>query len=74
MAYVRIKPKRSTQAGKIPTSTDLADGEMAINIADKRIFINNGGSIIKVAEIAGGTGGGYITEGDAIAFAIALGG
>lgn len=73
MAQV-IKPKRSTVSGRIPTSSDLQDGEFAINIADKKIYINNGGSIVKVAEIPGGSGGGFITESEAIAFAIALGG
>ena len=49
-----FKPKKSTTAGLVPTpvatgvgigSTGLVDGELAINIPDKKIYINNGGTI-----------------------------
>ena len=33
-----IKLKRSTVAARVPTTSDLADGEVGINIADKKIY------------------------------------
>lgn len=38
MANPIIVPKKSTVAGKVPTTTDLAFGEIAINHADLKIF------------------------------------
>jgi len=40
-----FKPKRSIASGSIPTTDDLADGELAINIPDKKIYINDRGTI-----------------------------
>ena len=37
MANVLI-PKKSTVAGKVPTTSDLAHGEIAVNFADQKIF------------------------------------
>ena len=44
-----IKLKRSTSAASVPTSEELPDGEVAVNVADKKIYINNGGTIVEVA-------------------------
>ena len=44
-----IKLKRSSTADSVPTTSDLADGEVAINLADKKIYVNNGGTIVEVA-------------------------
>ena len=44
-----IKLKRSTTASAVPTTSDLEDGEIAVNITDKKVFVRNGGSIITVA-------------------------
>ena len=49
-----IKPKRSTVAGKVPTTSDLTNGEIAINSTDKKIYTNAGGTITLV-------GGGALT-------------
>ena len=43
-----IKLKRSTVASRVPTTSDLVDGEVAINITDKKIYVNNGGTIVEV--------------------------
>jgi trimeric autotransporter adhesin len=43
-----IKPKRSTVAGKVPTTSDLTNGEIAINSTDKKIYTNAGGTITQV--------------------------
>ena len=44
-----IKLKRTTTAAAVPTTSDLEDGEIAVNITDKKVFVRNGGSIITVA-------------------------
>ena len=44
-----IKLKRSTTASAVPTTSDLADGEIAVNITDKKVFMRNGDSIVTVA-------------------------
>ena len=49
-----IKLKRSTTADSVPNTGDLADGEVAINIADQKIYVRNGGSIVEVANASGG--------------------
>ena len=44
-----IKLKRTTTASAVPTTSDLEDGEIAVNITDKKVFVRNGGSIVTVA-------------------------
>lgn len=43
-----LKPKRSSTAAKVPTTTDLASGEIGVNMADQKIYINNGTSVVQV--------------------------
>ena len=38
----QIKIKRSSVAGKVPTTADIATGELAINTKDKKIYSSNG--------------------------------
>ena len=52
----RIKLKRSTTATVVPTTSNLADGEVAVNIADRKIYVRNGGSIVEVANQKPNTG------------------
>lgn len=51
-----LKPKRSSVAFSVPTTSNLADGEIAVNSTDKKIYLRNGASIIEVAnaDAAGG--------------------
>ena len=44
-----IKLKRSTTASAVPTTSDLADGEVAVNITDKIVYMRSGGSVVTVA-------------------------
>jgi hypothetical protein len=53
-----FKPKRSATASSVPTTGDLVDGELAVNIADQKIYLRNGGSVVEVANAAAGGGGG----------------
>ncbi len=67
MAHV-IKPKRSETADSAPSTSDLQTHEIAMNVADGKIFTKAAnGSIVTVAQKGG------VSEGDALAFAIALG-
>lgn len=43
-----IKPKRSNTAAAVPTTGQLAGGEMAVNMADRKIWINNGTAVVQV--------------------------
>jgi len=43
-----IKPKRSSTAAKVPTTSDLVSGEIGVNMADQKVYINNGTSIVQV--------------------------
>lgn len=43
-----IKPKRSATAAKVPTTADLASGELGVNMADKKVYINNGTAVVQV--------------------------
>jgi len=50
-----IKPKRSGTASSVPTTSDLADGEFAINSADQKIYIRSGTNIVEVANVSAGS-------------------
>ena len=52
----RIKLKRSTTATTVPTTSNLEDGEVALNIADRKLYARNGGNIIEVANQKPNTG------------------
>ena len=60
MAQV-IKPKRKFTSGA-PTTSDLVEGEIAINTADKKLYIrDNANNIVEIAS-GGGTAGGSTSE------------
>ncbi len=57
MAIV-IKPKRSETADSAPGTSDIVDGEIAVNIADKKIFIRHSDdSIVTLSDGANLTSG-----------------
>ena len=59
MAMV-IKPKRKFTAGA-PTTSDIVEGEIAINTADKKLYVrDNSNNIIEIG--GGGTAGGTTSE------------
>jgi hypothetical protein len=43
-----IKPKRSNTAAKVPNTTELTSGELGVNMADLKVYINNGTSVVQV--------------------------
>jgi hypothetical protein len=52
----RIKLKRSTTTSAVPTTSNLEDGEVALNIADRKLYARNGSNIIEVANQKPNTG------------------
>ena len=47
-----LKPKRSETSSSVPTTSDLAVGEIAINTADQKLYIRDSSNNIKA--IGGG--------------------
>jgi hypothetical protein len=60
MAANVVKLKRSSVAGKIPQTTDLTLGEIALNTYDGRIYLKKSvssvESIVTIQQVTGGTG------------------
>ena len=48
MANTRFQHKRSTVSGVSPTTSDIATAELAINIADRKLFTSNGTSVFEL--------------------------
>jgi len=75
-AMPKIQLRRSAIAGKVPTITDLEEGELALNTADGIIYYKNSGGTISSLS-SGGGGSTALTEQiateKAIIMAIALG-
>ena len=51
-----FKPKRSSTASSVPTTSNLADGELAVNSSDKKIYLRDGSNIIEVANYTAPSG------------------
>lgn len=45
---IRFMPKKTTTAGKVPTTSDLIDGELGVNVTDKKLYIRVGAAIIEL--------------------------
>lgn len=41
-----IKVKQSSVAGKVPLTTDLVEGQLAINTADEKLYSKNSSGIV----------------------------
>lgn len=48
MANTRFQHKRSTVSGVSPTTSDIATAELAINVADRKLFTSNGTSVFEL--------------------------
>lgn len=53
---MQITHKRSNVADKVPQTTDLALGELAINTRDGKLFLKKDDGVETVVEIGGGAG------------------
>ena len=54
--------KKSSVAGKVPLATDLAVGEIAVNLADQKLYSKNAGGT--VIQLGGGANGNALTTND----------
>ena len=74
---LKIQLKRSAVTGKVPTTADLEDGELALNTADGILYYKNDQGNIASLSSGGGGGNTALTEQiateKAIIMAIALG-
>ena len=62
-----IKLKRNTNAGQVPSGGDLQQGELAINLADKKLFSStNGSDVIQISGDAYSVGTVVDTDGATI--------
>ncbi len=67
-----IKIKRSETSSSTPSTSDLATHEIAMNVADQKIYTKNAaGNIVTVASHSDESG--TVTEDDILALSIALG-
>ena len=57
-----IKPKRSSTSSSAPTTSNLADGEIAVNTADQKIYMRSGSNIITVADVSSSSGISNVVE------------
>lgn len=48
MANTRFQHKRSTVSGVSPTTSDITTAELAINVADRKLFTSNGTSVFEL--------------------------
>jgi hypothetical protein len=48
MANNIFQHKRSTVSGVVPTTSDLASGELGINLADRKLFTSNGTFVVEL--------------------------
>lgn len=46
--YTPIQLYRTTTASAVPSAANLADGELAINLTDEKLFVKNAGGTVKV--------------------------
>lgn len=44
----RFQIKRSTVSGVVPTTGDIANGELAVNLADRKLFTSNGSAVLEL--------------------------
>ena len=57
-----ITNKRSSNPGKVPLSSDLELGELAVNTYDGKLFLKQNDGSESIVEFSGGAGGGVIVS------------
>lgn len=55
-----VRLKRTSVAGRVPSTSDLETGELAVNIHDGKLFLKKDNGTASIIEI----GGGGVTDGD----------
>ncbi len=59
-----IKIRRSATPSAIPTTGQLALGELALNTYDGKLYTKKDNGTASIVELSGGGGGGGVTDGD----------
>jgi len=57
-----IKIKRSSVAGKAPTTSDLSIGELALNTKDQKLYSSNGSAIFEIGSSSGVAGSNVVVS------------
>ena len=57
-----IKPKKSETANSVPGNSDIVAGEMAVNTADKKIYVRDSNGIVAVATGSPNAGANAVTN------------
>lgn len=70
--YTPIQLYRTTTASATPTAGNLADGELAINTTDEKLYFKNAGGTVKLLASSAGASGDVVGPGSATANNIAL--
>ncbi len=52
---IPVKPKRSYEAGLVPSASQLSDNELAINVPDKKGYMKNPSGVVELVFTAGAT-------------------
>lgn len=55
--FTPIQLFRTTTAAAVPTAGSLADGELAINLTDEKLYFKNASGVVKLLASAGGAAG-----------------
>ena len=69
--YTPIQLYSSTTAAAVPTSGNLAAGELALNTTDEKLYFKNAAGTVKLLASNAATSG--VSKGQAIAFSIVFG-
>jgi hypothetical protein len=48
MANTRFQHKRSSISNVVPTTADIATGELGLNLADRKLFTSNGSVVFEL--------------------------
>lgn len=62
-----LKPKRSSTPGAVPSAVSLQQGEIAINLPDRKIFVKDHTDTVVEIPTPGGGGGSGLTHGEVMA-------
>jgi hypothetical protein len=63
-----VKLKRSAVPGKVPATSDLDLGELAVNTHDGKLYIKKDDGAASIVEVGGAAGGGDVTGPDTSAY------
>ena len=63
--FTPIQLYRTTTAAAVPVNTNLADGELAINTTDEKLYFKNAGGTVKLLASTAGASGDVVGPGSA---------